>query len=200
MSLTIYVEGGGNGVATRARCRRGFSEFFSSAGLAGRMPKVVPCGPRKEAYEAFCRALASGQGGSSLLLVDSEGRVSEEDPWVYLKKRQQDQWTRPEGSTSENCHLMVQCMESWLVADPEALARLFGRGFEPRRLPQHADLEAVTVSRVLDGLEKATGTSSRGKFRKGKDAFDALAETDPSKVEEASPWARRFLDHLKAMA
>ena len=49
MSAHLYVEGGGDTRELQARCRRAFTGFLSEAGLKGRMPKVVACGPGNRA-------------------------------------------------------------------------------------------------------------------------------------------------------
>ena len=60
MTVKVYVEGGGDGRELRARCRKGFSSFFETADLIGRMPRVIACGGRQSAYAKFLAALASG--------------------------------------------------------------------------------------------------------------------------------------------
>lgn len=46
-----------------------------------------------------------------------------------------DHRLRP-GAEDHSLHLMVQCMEAWLVADPDCLKAYYGRGFNERRLPE----------------------------------------------------------------
>ena len=108
MTVKVYVEGGGNGRELRARCRRGFSSFFEKAGLVGRMPQVIACGSRQSAYEKFRAGLAAANNrGFIVLLVDGEGPVEEGfGPWLHLRNR--DGWSKPDGATDENAHLMVQ--------------------------------------------------------------------------------------------
>lgn len=127
VTITIYVEGGGNGNELKERCRKGFQKFFEKAGMRGRMPKVVACGARQNAYDRFCTAVTmTGDHRLPLLLVDSEVPVSD-SPWRHLQSR--DAWSRPEGAQDEQAHLMVQVMESWFLADRPALVRHFGQGF-----------------------------------------------------------------------
>ena len=42
--------------------------------------------------------------------------------------RKGDEWKNP-GCEDRQCHLMIQCMETWLVCDPEELAAYYGQGF-----------------------------------------------------------------------
>jgi hypothetical protein len=116
----LYVEGGGQSKALKTACRSGFSRFLEKTGLTGRMPRIVACGSRQNAYDSFCTALQNGE--SALLLIDSEAEISQryqQDipdrwlPWHHLKSRQGDGWNKPDAAGNADCHLMVQCMEAW---------------------------------------------------------------------------------------
>ena len=203
MSATVYVEGGGDGnKALKAECRRAFKEFFEKAGLAGRLPRVVPGGGRKQTYDDFCTAFNdSGNRDFVVLLVDSEDPVGDRvGPWTHLQTRQGDGWARPAGAMDEQAHLMVQCMEAWFLADREALAAVFGNGFRPRALPgQPTNVERVRKQDVLNGLENAArGCQTRRGYRKGRDSFDILSRLNPERVAAASPHAARLLNTLRA--
>ena len=95
---------------------------------------------------------------------------------------------------------MVQCMESWLLADRECLARFFGQGFSERSLPaRERDLEAIGKGEILTSLAEATlKCKTKAPYQKGKHSFVILARIDPSKVLERSPHARRLLEALKS--
>ena len=98
VSVKIYVEGGGDSKALKTACRRGFQSFIKKAGLQGRMPRVVACGSRRNAYESFKTAHA-GQDTTVLLLVDAEGPVTAESPWQHLEIC--DGWERPDHATDD---------------------------------------------------------------------------------------------------
>ena len=50
--VKIYAEGGGRHYRKlRKEMAQGFHAFFHKAGLTGKMPKVIPCGGRKSAYD-----------------------------------------------------------------------------------------------------------------------------------------------------
>ena len=201
MSARIYVEGGGNGRALKAKCREAFSSFFEAAGLRGRLPRVVPGGGRRQTYDDFRTALNNPRDNAFIvLLVDSEGPVAEGvGPWTHLRNRQGDGWGRPEGATDEQAHLMVQCMESWFMADPESLASVFGQRFRPNALPGQAQVEQVAKQDVFAGLQNATrDCRKRRGYSKGRDSFAILARLDPEKVTAASPHAQRLVDLLRA--
>ena len=196
MNVTVYVEGGGNVRATKKRCRQGFSALFRKSGLSGRMPRIFAAGGRKDAWHDFRTALAgAGENDFIVLLVDSEVRVADgETPWGHLRER--DRWSRPDGATEENAHLMVQCMESWFLADVDALAAFYGSGFNRRALPRRADVENVSKRDLDRGLRQATHPSGKGAYHKGRHSFEILAELDPGRVIAASPHAKRLVDTL----
>ena len=137
--ITIYVEGGSKG-ALATECRKGFNQFFGRAGLTGHMPKVLPCGPRGEAFKNFCMALKNHSPDEfPLLLVDSEGPVSE-TPWQHVLHRVGDEWKKPDGANDAHLHFMVQVMESWFLADRAALTADFCSEFKQSKLPKGKDL------------------------------------------------------------
>ena len=70
MSVTVCVEGGGDTRTLKTECRKAFSEFFRKAGLAGRMPKIIAGGARKNTYKGFCALVGDTNRGFVILLVD----------------------------------------------------------------------------------------------------------------------------------
>ena len=201
MSVKVYVEGGGNTRELKQKCRRGFSEFFRKAGLAGQMPRVVSGGSRNNAYDRFRTALTNAKHGDFVvLLVDSEGPVAEaQDAWSYLAAS--DNWLKPQGATDESAHLMVQCMEAWFLADKDSLARYFGRGFNPNALPGHADVEDIPKQDLSNGLNMASRQCVRkGAYNKSRHSFDILGRLDPGRVTATSAHAKRLVDTLLTKA
>lgn len=211
--VKLYVEGGGDAASLRTACREGFSKFLSNAGLAGRMPRVVACGSRADAYDSFKTAIRNGE--AAMLLVDSEELVvaaaqpgdaaKREDrdqwlPWLHLQQRQSDGWEKPVNSEDLQCHLMVLCMEAWLLADRDTLKKFFGQGFKENALPAAENpLEQIAKEQIYKGLQHATREcKTKCAYGKGEHSFKLLALTDPNKVSEASPWARRFIETLLA--
>lgn len=192
MSVRIYVEGGGNTGALKSECRRGFSQFFAKFIPPGKQPRIIACGSRDEALDDFRTALRQHPGEHIILLVDAEDSV---DPghtvWEHLKQR--DGWEPPSGATDDNAHLMVQCMESWFLADPETLTDYFGQGFQQSALPKNPNVEAIAKPTVFRALEAATRqTKTKGAYSKGGHSFAILARIDPNKVRRASPHAERL--------
>jgi len=205
--VKLYVEGGGDANALKTACREGFSSFITKAGIVNR-PRVVACGSRADAYDSFRIAVANGE--NAMLLVDSEATVTDAcrqadepqswKPWQHLKQRQGDGWDKPVGSQDTDCHLMVQCMESWFLTDRTTLTAFFGQGFRPNALPAPANsIEAVVKVQVYSALERATrDCKTKDAYGKGEHSFKLLKDIDPAKVTAASPWAKRFVDALKS--
>ena len=197
VEVKIYVEGGGDYRALRTQCRKGFREFFEKAGLVGRMPHIVACGGRTSTYEDFCIALANTEGNQVIiLLVDSEDALAGKKPWDYLKSRKGDGWDKPARATDDNVHLMVQCMESWFLADRDTLVKFYGQAFNPHALPHNQQIEIIPKKDVLDGLENASRNTQKGMYAKGKISFQILGLIDPRKVADQAPYAKRLIEYL----
>lgn len=148
--VKLYLEGGGDAAALKTACREGFAKFLGKAGMTGRMPRIVACGSRADAYDS--------------------------------------------------CHLMVQCMEAWLLADRNTLKQFFGQGFKENALPAITNnLERTSKQQIYTALAAASrDCKTKNAYGKGEHSFKLLALTDPLKVVEASPWAKRFIETLQA--
>ena len=193
--VTIYVEGGGNSRLAR-ECGQAFSQFIRRSGAPSTSFRVIASGSRGDARRDFERAL--GQSENAMLLVDAEGPVSANNPWEHL--RHSDSWTRPTGAQTDDCHLMVQVMESWFLADKGSVESFYGRDFRLSALPSEKNVELVASNEVLEAFRSATRRTGKGAYHKARHAFKILALVDPVAVRDASPWARRFLDTLAIKA
>lgn len=164
----------------------------------------MACGSRHEALSKFSLALLSADSNQfPILLVDSEGPVRaehRESPWDHLGAIVgPDRLARPDGALNDQAYLMVQCMESWFLADRDSLGEFFGRQqFRAESLPHGDDVEAIARQRVIDGLVHATRTCKKGKYDKGKHSFEILAGLRADRVEAASVQVKRLFDELRA--
>ena len=194
--VNIFVEGGGKGDNLKTACRKGFREFLNKAGFMGKKFRIWPCGSRGEARNNYVKALKNGE--QAVLLLDSETDVALEqngdhanwEPWIHLG------WDKPHGAENKDCHLMVQVMETWFLADIESLKRSCGRNFDAVKLPKHKNIELIPKAEVFNAMKIA----SEGKFDKKANpefSYIILSRIDPTLVSSKSPWARRFLDLLK---
>lgn len=199
--VIVYAEGGGDSDELRSECRRAFAEFFVKTELGTtRRPRLVACGGRSAAYDAYKTALS--QGKNALLLVDSEAPIDSANqsddkfnPWAHLLSR--DNWTKPATASDNDCHLMVQCMESWFIADWSTAKSFFKQGFDDNRKPAVA-IESIAKQDVYSVLELATkACKTKATYGKSAHSFKLLALLNPNVVQEASPWAKRFIDELK---
>ena len=195
MSATIFVEGGGT-TRVNSACRKGFGDLLLKCGFQGRMPRIVPSGSRNEAYNDFRNALArASRDDIVMLLVDSEDPVADIDrTWEHLRRR--DGWQVPRGAVDEDALLMTTCMETWIVADRNALREHFGHNFQESALPPMDNLEHRNRQDVLIRLERATRNCS-APYAKGPKSFAVLNALNPEMLERWLPSfsrARRILD------
>lgn len=191
----LIVEGGGNRKSSKVDCRRGFRKFLENANVQ-RLPRIVAGGGRQQAFEKFKEA--HSQGHPVILLVDREAPVAaahRDNPWHHLKSR--DRWKTPASAKAEQCHLMVQLLESWFLADPQKLADYFGQGTNLQKLLGVQDVEQVTKHDVYSRIHLATKATSKGSYDKGRDTCEILSRLDPQKVARSSRFAQRFLDAFK---
>ena len=200
MKIKVYVEGGGYRKTTSSACRRGFIRFIERSGLQGEMPKIVASGSRTNTFRRFAKRSkdAANEEEYALLLLDAEGPLRKPQPWQHLKEC--DGWNPPEDTKEYQCHLMVQAMESWFLADRTALEEYYGQGFQANALPRNREIEEVPKKQAQDGIRRATRNTRKGSYDKGRHSFEILAKIDPKKVTNASPHARRFIDVLLRLA
>ena len=161
------------------------------------MPKIVACGGREKAYDKF-KIAHLNKDETSLLLVDAEESVQETGPWRHLKVR--EDWDPPNGAKEDQCHLMVEVMESWFLADRDALKEFYGQGYRQNALRQNPQIEQIDKDSVLESLKDATRNTQKGPYHKGSHSFEILVELDPEKVMNASPHAKRFIEALFELA
>lgn len=196
MAVTVFVEGGGDSKEQHTRFRKNFQTLLTKAGLAGKKPRVAVCGGRSRAYRHF----KNYENGYGILLVDSESPVTSTSPWEHLKNRPSDQWERPANATDEQCHLMVQCMEAWFIADKDTLKIYYGSSFKEDKLPQRANIAEVPKTSIFDGLKNATkDCTPKGSYNedsKGVHSAELLGLIDPSKARNKCMWAERFFSRL----
>ena len=194
VSVTIFVEGGGNSKELLSRCREGFSKLIKKMEFK-RMPKIVACGGRNHAYDMFDTAMKSANDDFSILLVDSEDPITL-GPWEHLKVR--DKWDRPVGAKDDQAQMMVTCMETWIMADHEALRNAFRSCLREGNLFPLNGLEKRSRQELLEALKSSTNDCGKNRgYDKGKRSFQILAILNPKLLEENLPYFKRFRKTLE---
>lgn len=205
--IKIYVEGGGDTPQQKAELRTGFDSLLKHEKKAAQDKhlgwKLIPCGGRSQAYQAFMEAIRRASTETLvILLVDSEeamirqreaGKTESEARLRHLAAR--DSWNL-DGVDPNQIHLMVQCMESWIVSDAEALEAFYGKEFRSNKLPARQNLEDEPKSSLYESLKQATRDTKKGEYAKIKHASKLLSTISPSKVGARCPRFKALTDWL----
>ena len=91
---------------------------------------------------------------------------------------------------------MVQLMEAWLLADPNALEDDYGRNFA--RFAYNPRVEEILKADVLSCLKNATRDTLKGPYHKTKHAPHILERLDPTKVRKSAPNCERLFREVLA--
>ena len=198
VKAALYIEGGGTSGRLGQLFRNAWRDFFISAGLSGNLPRVVRGGGRQQTFDQFEAAVGARRANElPILVVDSEGPVvSGRSVWEHLQAK--DRRARPPGVGDEQAFLMVQVMETWLLADRAALRDYFGASFRENRLPSQSNLESIAKETVQRSLEHATADCNK-RYDKGRVSFEVLERINPDAVSERCAHAKALLDFLRSL-
>jgi len=201
LKIQLYVEGAGQKAAD-ILLRKGFRGLIAndSGEEIARGVRIVACGNTNNTYKDFCNGVHTntGQNISFAILVDSDTPVATTtDAWQAVAQFN-GCGPRPAGAAADSAHMMVQVMESWIVADPANLKRFYGQNFNPGQLAVNPDIEQVPKDDILNGLKDATKNSKSGEYHKTRHGFDLIMQTDPKKLRARSFRAAQFLDYVRA--
>ena len=194
--IRIYIEGGGEARNIKAILREGFSNFLDELRQIARNKQIkwslILCGSRNNAFRDFKNALRTHPDAFNVLLVDSEAEVSK-NPWAHLKNR--DKWVSS-NIDDAHCHLMVQTMETWIVADIEALKEFYGQGFKEKSIPKTPEIEKIDRKLLAKCLKEATRGTSKGEYHKTRHAPKLLGQLDAREVRHKAPHCERLFETL----
>jgi hypothetical protein len=194
--IRLYIEGGGNSKNTKFLMHQGFNKFFSPIAELAQTHKIrwkiIICGSRNNAFRDFSIALKAHPNAFNVLLVDAEGPVNT-TACQHLKQR--DNWELAQVD-DEQCHLMVQTMEAWLIADIDTLKKFYGQGFKENSIPKNPNVEQIDKQQLEPSLKAATRKTSKGEYHKIQHASKLLALLNVDKVRLAAPHCERIFTVL----
>jgi len=91
---------------------------------------------------------------------------------------------------------MIQVMEGWIVADPDAVATHYKQGFLKNALARARNLENVEKQRIYDALKHATAKTQKGEYHKIGHAAALLEAITPDIVRRRCPSCDRLFTTL----
>ena len=205
VKVKIFVEGGGKGdrADTITDCRLGFAAFIARMLPRKHQPRIIPCGTRSVTYKLFCKEVKNmKRDDRALLLVDSEEAVScdVDSSWKHFPSLEGDKdWKNPDKSESKNVHLMVQCMESWFIADSGSVAEFYGKNFRQSAFSKlgSGSVEGISRQMVEKALKDATVNTRKGTYHKTRHGFALLHMINPEIVIAASEHAAHLRKVLR---
>lgn len=194
--VAIYMEGGGTGRDTKSALRQGMDAFLVELKEAARNKswnwKLVCCGGREQAFRAYRNEQSSTDYSLIILLVDAEGPVAGQ---LHEHLNERDGWDLSKAK-EDDINLMTQTMETWIVADVDAVAKYYDQGFVPNALPKSDDLEAVAKTDIASALIKATAKTKKGEYHKIRHASNLLKQIDPQVVRTRCSYCERLFELL----
>ena len=98
--------------------------------------------------------------------------------------------------SEESIHLMIQIMETWIIADADALVKYYRQHFQNTALPPTQNLEGIEKEQVYKALERATARTQKGAYRKIGHAAALLADIDTAIVRRRCPSCDRLFATL----
>ena len=147
----------------------------------------------KDGPSAYGKALRSHPEALNVLLKDSEGPLPKDETTICRR-------LGIEPSNTRNVFWMVELMESWFLAHPEAVKRYFDdQAFSRKALGSTANVENIPKTEVLRRLHDATVRTKKGSYHKTKHAPHLLEQVDPSLVRERAENCRKFFTAIRAM-
>ncbi len=196
MSAYIYIEGGARGADSKYqkfKCQEAFHKLLTRMGFERRKPRLVACGGRDFVYERFCTEHSAGRAAYVAMWIDSEEpTVDLEATWQHLQRiRTVNQWARPKGAEDDQVLFMTTCMETWIVADRQALTNNYGTKLHESALPSLSNIESRDRHDVQERLQHATRDCSRP-YKKGVESYELFGALTPSTISAHLPSLARI--------
>lgn len=105
-------------------------------------------------------------------------------------------WNPGTAVDDDQLHFMVRVMETWFLADREALRAYYGSGIESQRRPNTADIEAISKDQLDRSLKDATRPTSKGEYHKTKHAPSLLGSIHYDVVRKHAKSPERFVTSI----
>lgn len=177
----VYFEGDSS-------LKEGFRTFFNvlhdAAKHRGCRIRLIDCGPTAAAIQDFKDALRKPGNAWMVLLIDSD---APDDGKLFARRCE-----GLEKPLEDSVFWMVQMMESWFLADPEALKRFYGQGFQESALRGDPQVEQIPKADIYSRLERATKETAKGKYHKTRHAPQLLRFIDSQRVRQSAPNCERM--------
>lgn len=199
MEIKLYVEGGGKGSHKRAtiKLQQGFDAFFRELKDKARERKIsfkiIPSSNTQTTYDDFFRSIEHSPQSFNILLVDSDDFVDDNQTAREFLQQKYKKW-KLQKVTDDQCHLMVQIMESWFLADIDALKNFYGNEFKENKLPKTQNIEKVGKVEVETKLKGATKNTKKGEYHKIHHGSEILQTVNPRKVRDAASFCNKLFE------
>ena len=182
--------------------REGFVELFGNHIERARQKRIrfdmIAGGSNAETVKDFLRSCRRNPSDLNVLLIDSEGPASSAAEAIRAL-RSRSYWDANAATEDGQINFMVQAMEAWFIADPQALASHFGNGFAAGRLLNPQNAESISPNGLTDSINQALrgiGGRRRKKYDKVSDGARLLAKIDEATVRRNCPAFGRLMDFL----
>ena len=193
--IRVYFEGD-------SALRKGFNNFLKSeidlARQRGLGFNLIAGGSTAETIKDFMIAARTHKDAINIVLIDSD---KPDNGNLIADLKQRESWDTEAGAEiqDDQIHFMVQVMESWFLADRDALKKYYKQGFREKQLPGNPNVERISKSDVINGLVNATRNIRKKKYHKTRHAPDLLSNLDVAKICSNAPACNRLFRSLRSL-
>ncbi len=181
--------------------RPGFHQLFYPYMSRARERRIrfnlVAGGSQIETVKDFLRYCRSSPHQLNVLLIDSEKPVANTTQAVS-SLRSDSSWDISAACADEQINFMVQAMEAWFIADPQALTERFGQSFRINALPNPQNAELTTPGELVAAIHRGLrhSGSRRRYYDKVADGVKLLQLIDLARVSQRCPHFKRLTNFL----
>lgn len=195
--IRVYIEGDTTqkGKFNTISLREGFNYFFreliEKAKAKNITLRLILCGSKYETFKDFLNAAKVYEDSFVLFLIDSDAPIDEDETPKSFLQKQNPLWHLQDAEENQ-CHLMIQVMESWFFADKDKLAEFYGQNFNRGALARNRNIERIPKADVESGLANATRNTQKGEYHKTRHGAKILELINPQKVRAAAPHCEKL--------